>query len=232
MSVSSVQEDVALPAVAPAEERPAVATAIACRALDLLGAGLALLLLSPVFLVVAIAIRLESGGPVLFRQKRIGRGLGRFTILKFRTMTSGTPVAVHRDYVLGLIQGEDPGPEEGGPFYKLRADDRITKAGRFLRRFSLDELPQLVNVLRGDMSLVGPRPPIPYEVDVYPPHWLRRFSVKPGMTGLWQVSGRNELNYDEMVEIDLDYAQRRSVWLNLRILAKTPWVVAHGKGSA
>ena len=103
--------------------------------------------------------------------------------------------------------------------------------GRLLRRFSLDELPQLLNVVRGEMALVGPRPPIPYEVDNYPPEWLGRLAVKPGLTGLWQVSGRNELDYAEMVQLDLEYVRRRSLWLNLRILAKTLWVVIHGRGA-
>jgi lipopolysaccharide/colanic/teichoic acid biosynthesis glycosyltransferase len=148
---------------------------------------------------------------------------------KFRTMRCGAVAEPHREFVLGLIRGElDPG---GQGLYKLSVDDRVTRVGRVVRRLSLDELPQLLNVLRGEMTLVGPRPPIPYEVANYPPAWLGRLAVKPGLTGLWQVSGRNELNYDEMVQLDLEYVERRSLWLNLRILARTFWVVVRGRGA-
>jgi lipopolysaccharide/colanic/teichoic acid biosynthesis glycosyltransferase len=192
-----------------------------------------LIVLAPLLALIALAIRIDSRGPVLFRQTRYGLGMSTFKINKFRTMRWGAPSDAHRDYVQGLILGQADTNATDGALYKLAADDRITGVGRALRRFSLDELPQLWNVLCGEMSLVGPRPAIPYEVDYYPtPEWCRRFTVKPGITGLWQVSGRNELNFDQMVHLDLDYAQSRSFWLNLRILAKTAWVVAHGRGSA
>jgi lipopolysaccharide/colanic/teichoic acid biosynthesis glycosyltransferase len=232
VSASSLRTDeVTLPAVVRLQQ--AAPTEIACRALDVLVSAVLLLLLSPLFAAIAIAIRLDSPGSVLFRQRRFGVGLTSFTIYKFRTMGTGTSVEVHRDYVVGLIRndGNLPGKVDEG-LYKLESDDRITPVGRVLRRFSLDELPQLWNVLRGDMSLVGPRPAIPYEVEYYPPDWCQRFSVKPGITGLWQVSGRNQLNFGSMVQLDLEYAQRRSLWLNLRILVKTPWVVANGKGAS
>jgi lipopolysaccharide/colanic/teichoic acid biosynthesis glycosyltransferase len=230
MSASSLRREevmeVTVPRVAPLQET--ALPAVSCRALDIVVSGALLILLAPLFAVLALAIRLGSRGPVLFRQRRFGVGLRTFTIYKFRTMGADTSAAPHRDYVVGLIRGE---VDEGG-VYKLQGDQRITLVGRLLRRFSLDELPQLWNVIRGDMSLVGPRPALPYEVEWYPPDWMQRFVVRPGITGLWQVSGRNQLNFDGMVQLDLDYARRRSLWLNLRILAKTPWVVAHGKGAA
>jgi lipopolysaccharide/colanic/teichoic acid biosynthesis glycosyltransferase len=229
VSASSVRKEVVLPPVAPLKE--AAATTVGCRALDLLVSTVLLILLAPLFIAIAVAIRVESGGPVLFRQRRFGIGLSTFTIYKFRTMTAGTSAEPHREYIQGLIRGEAGAPVDGGLF-KLESDTRITRVGQVLRRFSLDELPQLWNVFTGTMSIVGPRPAIPYEVEHYKPHWYRRFGVKPGMTGLWQVSGRNRLNFGDMVQLDLDYAQRRSLWLNLRILAKTPWVVATGKGAA
>jgi lipopolysaccharide/colanic/teichoic acid biosynthesis glycosyltransferase len=232
MTVTGVRTDaIAVRTVAPMEVAPA--TAIACRALDLVLSAALLIVLAPAFALMALAIRLDSRGPVLFRQTRYGLGMSSFTINKFRTMRWGASADTHRDYVQGLIRGQADAGAADGALYKLAGDDRITGVGRVLRRFSLDELPQLWNVLCGDMSLVGPRPAIPYEVEYYPnPEWCRRFTVKPGITGLWQVSGRNELNFDQMVHLDLDYAKSRSFWLNLRILAKTAWVVAHGKGSA
>jgi lipopolysaccharide/colanic/teichoic acid biosynthesis glycosyltransferase len=230
MSASSLRReelvDVALPPVVPLRE--SVGTAASCRMLDVVLSGLMLILLAPLFALVAVAIWLDSGRPVFFRQRRFGIGLTTFTIYKFRTMRTDTSAAPHRQYVVGLIRGAR---DESG-LYKLRGDQRITRVGRVLRRFSLDELPQLWNALRGDMSLVGPRPALPYEVEWYPREWMQRFSVRPGITGLWQVSGRNQLNFDGMVQLDLDYARRRSLWLNLRILARTPWVVVHGKGAA
>jgi lipopolysaccharide/colanic/teichoic acid biosynthesis glycosyltransferase len=231
MSATGLRTDgVALPTVAPLES-PAP-TAFACRALDLVIAIPMLIVLLPLFGLIALAVRLDSPGPVLFRQRRCGLGLSEFTMNKFRTMTWGTSPDPHREYVLDLIRnGEQPLPEDGA-LYKLQSDHRITRVGRVLRRFSLDELPQLWNVVVGDMSLVGPRPALPYEVESYPPEWCARFSVTPGITGLWQVNGRSQLGFERMVELDLEYARRRSFWLNLRIVAKTVWVVAHGKGAA
>jgi lipopolysaccharide/colanic/teichoic acid biosynthesis glycosyltransferase len=227
---SSLSQAYELPAQAlvPAAEEVAWSAAL-LRAVDLLAASTMLLLLLPVFLVIAVAIRLDSSGPVFFRQTRCGRGRREFMINKFRTMRCDAVVDPHRRYVLGLIDGTEDMTEPG--LYKLRADDRVTRVGRFLRRFSLDELPQLWNVLRGHMTLVGPRPPIPYEVDNYPPDWLGRLAVKPGLTGLWQVSGRAELSYNEMVQLDLEYVKNRSLLLNARILAKTIWVVLGGRGA-
>jgi lipopolysaccharide/colanic/teichoic acid biosynthesis glycosyltransferase len=175
---------------------------VACRALDLALASIVLIVLAPVMALIAIAIKLDSSGPVLFRQRRVGRRQKPFEVNKFRTMTHGASHDVHREFVLSLINGEDqPERGDGGPRFKLASDARVTRVGRFLRRSSLDELPQLWNVLRGEMSLVGPRPPIPYEVEHYPPHWFERFAVKPGITGLWQVSGRCELTVEQMIDL-------------------------------
>ena len=208
-------------------------TAVTCRLLDIGLAAVALVLLSPVLLVIAIAIRLDSPGRVLFRQERLGRRLEPFTINKFRTMTDGAAHDTHRRFVIGLITANGaPQPADHRMMFKLTKDERITRVGRFLRRSSLDELPQLFNVLKGSMSLVGPRPPIPYEVEHYPAHWYGRFAVKPGLTGLWQVSGRCELTLEEMIRLDIDYAQRRSLWLNAWIILRTPMVVLHGTGAA
>jgi lipopolysaccharide/colanic/teichoic acid biosynthesis glycosyltransferase len=209
------------------------------RALDIAVAGTVLLVLSPLLAAIALAIRLESRGPVVFRQRRVGRGQRQFTVLKFRTMRTGADAAPHREYVRALIEqttGAQRRTAAGGCerplLYKLSVDDRVTGVGRFLRSWSLDELPQLVNVLRGEMALVGPRPVIPYEVEHYPDTYLRRFAVKPGLTGLWQVSGRNERTYDEMVRFDIEYAQSASLLLDLRILVRTLPVVLGRQGVA
>jgi lipopolysaccharide/colanic/teichoic acid biosynthesis glycosyltransferase len=213
--------------------RPEQSRIAAClrRGLDIVLAATALLLLSPVVAVVAISIAVSSPGPIVFRQRRLGLDLDPFTVLKFRTMHADADSAPHRDYVRTLIDRQDEGTTRGG-LYKLAVDDRVTGVGRLLRKWSLDELPQLWNVIRGDMALVGPRPVIPYEAELYPPAYLRRFSVKPGLTGLWQVSGRNERTYEEMVRLDVEYAERNSIGLDLLILAKTVWVVLTRKGAA
>jgi lipopolysaccharide/colanic/teichoic acid biosynthesis glycosyltransferase len=207
-----------------------IARSTARRLLDVFVASTALVALAPLLAAIALAIRLESRGPVIFRQRRLGQGLKPFTVLKFRTMRNEADVAPHREYVHALI--DSPAATERGQLYKLSVDNRITRVGRFLRSWSLDELPQLVNVLRGEMALVGPRPVIPYEVERYPARYLPRFTVKPGLTGLWQVSGRNERTYEEMVRFDIEYAQQASLLLDLRILAKTVPVVFGRQGVA
>jgi lipopolysaccharide/colanic/teichoic acid biosynthesis glycosyltransferase len=207
-------------------------SAAACRVLDVAVSAVLLLVLLPVLLALAAAIRLDSPGRVLYRQRRVGRDQDPFTVNKLRTMHSGAGHETHRQYVIGLIAGQSDADEAEPNFFKMANDDRVTRVGRFLRKTSLDELPQLWNVLRGDMSLVGPRPPIPYEVEHYPPHWFDRFAVKPGMTGLWQVSGRSELTLEEMIALDLEYARSRSLWLNVKILARTVPVVFVGRGAA
>jgi lipopolysaccharide/colanic/teichoic acid biosynthesis glycosyltransferase len=205
--------------------------AVARRAIDLLLAGVVIVALSPLLLALAIAIRIDSPGPAFFRQRRVGYGQREFTVFKFRSMRSDADPRGHRDYVTALIKGRaaDGGREN---LYKLAVDDRITPVGRWIRHWSLDELPQLFNVIAGDMALVGPRPAIPYEVSEYPRWYLDRFAVKPGLTGLWQVSGRNERTYEEMVRLDIEYAERRSLWLDLSILARTPFTVLARRGAA
>lgn len=206
---------------------------VACRTLDIVLATIMLVVLLPVMLFIAAVIAAESRGPVIFRQRRVGRSQVPFTVNKFRTMRHGASPNVHRDFVLRLIAGEDPPSAEDGPErYKLTSDPRVTRIGRVLRRTSLDELPQLWNVVRGDMSLVGPRPAIPYEVDHYPPHWFGRFAVKPGVTGLWQVRGRSSVSLEEMIRLDLEYVSRRSAWLNLWILLRTIPAVLSLRGAS
>ena len=182
------------------------------RTLDVVGSVTAILFLSPLFLIVAIAVKLDSGGPIIFQQRRTGFNGKEFVIFKFRTMTV-------------LEDGE-------AIIQACRGDLRATRVGKFLRRSSIDELPQLFNVLKGDMSLVGPRPPIPYELEVYHT-WHRRrvLEVKPGITGLWQVNGRSRTKFDEMVRMDLRYARMWSPWLDLRILLQTPHAVLSGDGA-
>jgi lipopolysaccharide/colanic/teichoic acid biosynthesis glycosyltransferase len=211
---------------------PRSATVIACRVLDVIVAALLLVLLIPVLLAAAIAIKFDSPGPVLFRQLRVGRGGRLFRVNKLRTMRSNASPAPHHAYVAALIAGE-AGSCDGSerPLYKLGRDDRVTGVGRFLRRWSIDELPQLYNVLTGDMSLVGPRPAIPYELDHYEHDWHRRFSVRPGMTGLWQVSGRNELTFADMMRLDVAYADQWGLRRNVLILARTARVVVQGRGT-
>jgi lipopolysaccharide/colanic/teichoic acid biosynthesis glycosyltransferase len=203
------------------------------RAFDLVF-GLALIvLLGPILIGVTLAVRLDSRGPAFFRQRRVGLEEREFTLFKFRSMRVDADPRGHRDYVTALIKGEDAAPDGGREnLYKLAVDDRITTVGRWIRRWSLDELPQLFNVVRGEMTLVGPRPAIPYEVREYPSWYRARFAVKPGLTGFWQVSGRSERTYEEMVRLDIEYTERRSIGLDLLILLKTPWVVLSRKGAA
>jgi lipopolysaccharide/colanic/teichoic acid biosynthesis glycosyltransferase len=221
---------------APELQTPAAAssraTDVACRALDIVAATLILLILLPAFLLIALAIRLDSPGWVIFRQRRVGRDLEEFTVNKFRTMQANASHEHHRAYVLSLIAGEAETHAVGDEaVFKLAGDPRVTRLGGFLRRSSLDEFPQLWNVLRGEMSLVGPRPPIPYEVEHYPAHWFVRFAVKPGLTGLWQISGRSRLTLEEMIALDTEYVERRSVWLNLSILVRTVPAVLLRRGA-
>jgi lipopolysaccharide/colanic/teichoic acid biosynthesis glycosyltransferase len=207
-------------------------TDVSCRILDVVVAALCLVLLLPVLCLIGLAIRLDSPGWVIFRQRRVGRDLEPFTVNKFRTMRADAGHDAHRAYVLRLIAGEAE-PQRAGaePVFKLAGDTRVTRLGGFLRRSSLDELPQLWNVLRGEMSLVGPRPPIPYEVEHYPPHWFARFAVKPGLTGLWQVSGRSDLSWDESVRIDVRYVENWSLTFDFMILWKTVGAVLRGSGA-
>jgi len=202
------------------------------RLFDIVFALTLILLLSPILVGVALAVRLESRGPAFFRQRRVGYREKEFTLFKFRSMRVDADPQGHQEYVTALIKGEGQNPDGGREnLYKLAVDNRITGVGRWIRRWSVDELPQLFNVVRGDMTLVGPRPAIPYEVAEYPSWYRERFSVKPGLTGYWQVSGRSERTYEEMVRLDIEYAQRRSLGLDLSILLRTPWVVLSRKGA-
>jgi lipopolysaccharide/colanic/teichoic acid biosynthesis glycosyltransferase len=199
---------------------------IAKRCLDLAVSSTGLVLTSPVMLVIAAAVRLESPGPILFRQERLGIGGRRFTLYKFRTMHAAADEEAHRRYVQRLITREEPTDATWVP---LKSDPRVTRIGGFLRRSHLDEMPQLLNVLRGEMSLVGPRPPIPYEVELYAPWHLERLAVTPGLTGLWQVRGWGRLSFDEGVALDLEYIRRRSFATDLGILLRTAWQITTGR---
>jgi lipopolysaccharide/colanic/teichoic acid biosynthesis glycosyltransferase len=216
----------------PAQPKVGRAVDVACRTLDVLIASVMLVVLMPVVLLVALAIRLDSPGPALFRQRRFGRDLEPFTVLKFRTMYDGADDRAHHAFVAALIAGDAPEQAGEGPKFKMHGDPRITRLGHYLRRSSLDELPQLWNVLSGQMSLVGPRPPLSYEVENYPEHWFRRFAVKPGVTGLWQVSGRSNLTLEEMIDLDVEYVERRSPLLNLWIMLRTIPVVLSRRGAS
>lgn len=204
------------------------------RIVDVTASVVGLIVACPLLLAIAIAVKLTSPGPVLFRQQRIGQYGVPFTFLKFRAMHVASDPQIHRAFVTGLIEGRRPSPASGSvpAVYKLTADPRVTPVGRLLRRTSLDELPQLLHVLRGEMSLVGPRPPIAYEVDAYHAwHRPRILATKPGITGLWQVSGRCRLPFDDMVRLDLRYARSWSLWLDLTILLRTPRAVLSGEGA-
>lgn len=203
------------------------------RIMDAVGSALALLLFSPLLLVIALAIKLTSKGPVFFRQKRVGQYGEQFVFLKFRSMYVNNDASVHKAYVKQLIAGSAQShPANGNGVYKLTRDSRITRVGALLRRTSLDELPQFVNVLKGEMSLVGPRPAIAYEVEAYD-IWHRRrvLEAKPGITGLWQVNGRSRVKFDDMVRLDLRYAKTWSPWMDLKILLRTPVAVVFGDGA-
>lgn len=205
------------------------------RTMDIFGSALGILLVTPLMLAIAIAIKLTSPGPVLFRQERVGRYGNRFTFLKFRSMHSANNSVVHQEYMKRFISGNATTQSEGDnltPVFKIVNDPRVTPLGHFLRRTSLDELPQFINVFLGDMSLVGPRPPIPYEVECYDIWHKRRLqAVKPGITGLWQVSGRSSVAFDDMVRLDLKYARSWSPWLDTKILLKTAKAVLRGEGA-
>lgn len=205
------------------------------RSLDLVGAIVAMVLCAPLMLIAAVMVATTSRGPVIFKQQRLGKGGKPFTFYKFRSMVTNADDSVHREFVANLINAKetDAKPTDGGSTpYKLENDPRVTRVGRFLRRTSIDELPQLFSVLKGDMALVGPRPPIPYETSLYQPWHLRRLvTVKPGITGLWQVAGRSSVSFNEMVRMDLRYIRDCSLTLDLKILFKTLVVVVSGKGA-
>ncbi len=205
------------------------------RAIDIVGSAAALIILSPVWLIIAAAIKWTSKGPVLFCQERLGQYGKKFMVFKFRSMRTDCDSKIHEEYVNQFISGKVDGNESSGsqkPVFKIQRDPRVTRVGQFLRKTSLDELPQFWNVLIGDMSLVGPRPPVAYEYRAYNV-WHRRrvLEIKPGITGLWQVEGRSRIRFDDMVRLDLKYARTWSIWLDLKILLQTPGAVVTGDGA-
>jgi len=222
----------------PDQERssdPKRAARLAKRSIDIAGSLFALILALPFLIVIAVMIKVTSKGPVLFRQVRIGQNGRKFTFLKFRSMYVMNDHTIHKEYVKRLIAGAPDLKQENGrkpEVYKLTNDPRITVFGRFLRKTSLDEIPQFLNVLSGSMSLVGPRPPVPYEFECYEMwHRQRLVEVKPGITGQWQVGGRSRTTFDEMVRMDLKYANSWSVWGDIKILSQTPRAVLSGVGA-
>jgi lipopolysaccharide/colanic/teichoic acid biosynthesis glycosyltransferase len=199
------------------------------RVLDICGSLLAILAFLPAFAIIALLVKLTSNGPVLFCQKRVGRYGKEFKFYKFRTMSTDNDPRIHQEYVARLIAGDI---SRSTGIYKLVNDPRITPLGRFLRKTSLDELPQFFNVLKNDMSLVGPRPPLPYEFERYQTwHKRRVLELKPGLTGIWQVEGRSRTTFDEMVRMDLRYAIQQSFWFDLKILLQTPSAMFSGRGA-
>lgn len=199
------------------------------RAVDITGSLMGILIFLPIFIAIPLLIKLTSKGPVFFRQDRVGLFGRKFTFLKFRSMHVNSDHELHKGYIKSLINGQQKG-QDG--IYKIKNDPRVTTLGRFLRKSSLDEFPQFINVLKGEMSLVGPRPPIPYELEHYD-IWHRRrvLETKPGITGLWQVRGRSSTSFDEMVRLDLKYTKEWSLWLDMKILLRTPWAVINCKGA-
>lgn len=201
------------------------------RLIDIIFSAAGLLAALPLFALLAVLIKLTSEGPVLFRQERIGRLGKRFIFLKFRSMYSNRDHKIHEEFIRNFIKPAKSAASTSVSVYKIRKDPRVTPLGHFLRKTSLDELPQLINVLRGDMSLIGPRPPLPYECEIYEKWHLSRVQAKPGITGLWQIKGRSRTSFDEMVRLDLKYIREWSPWLDIKILFKTPWAVMTCRGA-
>lgn len=200
------------------------------RLFDLMVSAVGIIIYLPVFIIISFCIKLTSKGPILFRQIRLGKNAKPFTLYKFRTMYAENDRIHDRQFVKNLINGRY-GEIGETPMFKLNNDPRVTPFGRFLRKTSLDELPQFMNVLKGDLSLVGPRPPLAYEYDHYEEWHKERLSVKPGITGLWQVTGRSSTTFNEMVRLDIEYAGKKSLILDTKILLKTVYVVVSGKGA-
>jgi lipopolysaccharide/colanic/teichoic acid biosynthesis glycosyltransferase len=197
------------------------------RLIDMTTSATILVLLSPVWLVIGVAIRATSTGPALFKRTVVGQAGRKFTYFKFRTMRQGDD-SHHREWLKDFVT-RDSAYASGD--FKVRDDPRVTRLGRFLRRSSLDEVPQLINVLKGDMSVVGPRPPIEYEYELYDERAKQRLSVKPGITGLYQVTARSRVPFSKMLELDLEYIQKRSLWLDLSIMLRTPLAMIIGRGA-
>ena len=221
---------------------------LAKRLLDIAVTLTAMIVLLPVMAMIALLIAWDSPGPIVFKQTRVGAKPVRdgqrmywrrhdFTFYKFRSMKHNSDVNLHKEFVQAYIAGDDNKMREiqpdkdGADMYKLNGDPRVTRVGAFLRKTSLDELPQLWNVLKGDMSLVGPRPPIPYEVEMYSAHSLRRLTTMPGMTGLWQVRGRGELGFEAQVALDIEYIENQSLWYDVKIILGTIPAVFLSRGA-
>ncbi len=217
-----------LPTTGLVRHREATGYQLVKRLLDMLLATVLLVVLLPLLLIIASAIKLDSPGPVLFRQMRRGLDRRRFVVFKFRTMRHGASAEVHRQYIATLAA---QGGDAGRGLKKLTGDARVTRTGALLRKSSLDELPQLLNVLRGQMSIVGPRPAIDYELEHYAPAHHARFAVKPGLTGLWQVSGRNRLGFEEMLQLDCEYVRVATLRTDLSILLRTPRALLRSPGA-
>lgn len=216
---------------------PRLGEEVVKRALDMALASMLIVLAAPLLLLLWCLVRSTSAGPALFRQERVGRGMRPFTMLKLRSMYADNDDRMHRDYVTTMLsaeaaeEAEEEVPARNNALFKLTGDPRVTPLGAWLRRTSLDELPQLINVLRGDMSLVGPRPMLPWEAQLLAAPYRRRFTVKPGITGLWQVNGRSRLSMRTALELDVEYTRRRSVLLDLSILARTVPALFRGGAS-
>lgn len=231
---TSVEQIGVLPMVRLFREPLSDAERLVKRLSDIVISAIALAVFSPIWLIISILIKLDSRGAILFKQERVGMDGRIFLCYKFRTMKADADDAIHREAYLKNIEGAteaNAGDDEKPVFGKVKNDPRITKIGKLLRRTSLDELPQFLNVLKGDMSIVGPRPPIPYEVENYELWHRKRLDMKPGITGLWQVSGRNRLTFDEMVRIDVFYIENWSLWLDLKIVLLTLPAMLHGDGA-
>lgn len=205
------------------------------RVQDTVLAATALVLLGPIWLLIALLIRITTPGPAIYRQQNVGRFGQRITIFKFRTMYVNSDDEIHRKAVARFVKGQEIETiEQNGEkvkVYKMTRDPRVTPIGRILRKSGLDEIPQLINVLKGDLSIVGPRAPLLYEYEHYSDKHKRRLEVMPGITGLWQVTARSMVPFEKMVDIDLDYVRRRSYWLDLKIMLVTPYVLITGKGA-
>jgi len=204
------------------------------RVLDIIAASIVLVLAAPFAAIVALLIKLSSPGPVLFRQTRIGENGKEFQFYKFRSMRVGNDDSRHRQYIKAFIEGDEQELRRlqgGTKIYKMTSDDRVTPVGKFLRRTSLDELPQLINVLRGEMSMVGPRPHLPYEVELYKDWHRRRLQGLPGITGWWQIHGRSRVPFDEAVRMDIWYLEHQSLVLDIRIMCRTITKATVGRGA-
>ncbi len=232
---TSVEQIGVLPMVRLFREPLSDAERFIKRVSDIFISSISLLIISPLWLVISIFIKIDSKGEILFKQERVGMDGRKFLCYKFRTMRTDADDSIHREAYRKNIEGKakeaNAGDDEKPVFGKVKNDPRVTKIGRFLRRSSLDELPQLLNVLKGDMSIIGPRPPIPYEVEEYEIWHRKRLDMKPGITGLWQVSGRNRLTFEEMVKIDLYYIENWSLWLDLKIILLTFPAIVRGDGA-